>query len=66
VNASPLQWIWLPERILDLITDAQPAASEKASLLHTEPVTLFHGAISADTPTGSMTTVAAPIFFVKV
>ncbi|CDF95935.1 hypothetical protein BN844_0415 [Pseudomonas sp. SHC52] len=43
------------------MTDAQPAAMADASLLQIVPAVLFQGAISADTPTGSITTVASPI-----
>ncbi|MNP48996.1 hypothetical protein D3C76_1431550 [compost metagenome] len=45
---------------LGLITEAQPAAMADASLLQIVPAVLFQGAISAATPTGSITTVASP------
>jgi len=46
---------------LGLITVVQPAAIAMASLLQMAPALLFHGVISTETPTGSMTTVAEPM-----
>jgi len=60
-SASATTWVWIGLISLGLITDAQPAASADASLLQIEPAVLFHGAISAATPTGCMTTFASPI-----
>lgn len=50
---------------LGLMTEAQPADSAEASLQQIVPTALFHGAISAATPTGRIATTAEPTWRVS-
>lgn len=54
-----------PPSSLGLITEAHPAASAEANLLQIVPAAAFQGAMRAETPTGSIRTVASPILLLK-
>ncbi len=60
-RASMTTWVWIALISLGLITAVQPAATAKASLLQMKPALAFQGVINPTTPTGSITTSAAPM-----